>query len=249
VAPRRSRPVPPPALACSPCEAPSLSAPSSAPSCSCRAPRARTAPRLLRPRARREPSSRGSNVRRASSPDRRLKSGSWAPCRRSLRWAGARQDLASLSRTMRGGKRWVLVRLAKRPNGSRGWLPAEAVTLRRTVNRIEVDLSERRLTLFRRGRSALRTSVAIGKPGTPTPIGEFAIPELIRTNRPGAFLGPVIIPITAFSRTLNEFQGGNGRVAIHGTSGPSLDRFRGEPRLRPNEKRRRARHRENRPAG
>lgn len=197
MAPRRSRPVPPPALACSPCEAPSSSAPSSAPSCSCRAPRARTAPRLLRQRARREPSSRGSNVRRASSPDRRLTPGSWAPCRRSLRWAGARQDLASLTRTMRGGKRWVLVRLAKRPNGSRGWLPAEAMTLRRTVNRIEVDLSERRLTLFRRGRSALRTSVAIGKPGTPTPIGESAIAELIQTNRPGAFLGPVIIPSRA----------------------------------------------------
>lgn len=136
--------------------------------------------------------------------------------------AGGRQDLAVLSRTTRSGERWVRVRLAKRPNSSLGWLPADAVTLRRTVNRLEVDLSARQLTLFHRGWPAVRTSVAIGKAGTPTPTGEFAIAELIRTNRPGAFLGPVILPLTGFSQTLNEYEGGNGRVAIHGTSAPNL---------------------------
>ena len=30
------------------------------------------------------------------------------------------------------------------------------------------------------------------------------------------------MPLTGFSETLNEFAGGNGRVAIHGTSLPSL---------------------------
>ena len=31
-----------------------------------------------------------------------------------------------------------------------------------------------------------------------------------------------MLPITGFSNTLNEFAGGNGRVAIHGTSEPQL---------------------------
>jgi len=39
---------------------------------------------------------------------------------------------------------------------------------------------------------------------------------------PGGFLGPIVLPLTGFSETLNEFAGGDGRVAIHGTSVPSL---------------------------
>ena len=63
----------------------------------------------------------------------------------------------------------------------------------------------------------------MGAPGTPTPTGRtFAIAELVRTNHPGAFLGPIVLPLTGYSETLNEFAGGNGRVAIHGTSLPGL---------------------------
>mgnify|MGYP000991019624 CR=1 FL=1 len=38
----------------------------------------------------------------------------------------------------------------------------------------------------------------------------------------GAFLGPIVFPLTAFSETLNEYAGGNGRVAMHGTNAPQL---------------------------
>jgi RimJ/RimL family protein N-acetyltransferase len=65
--------------------------------------------------------------------------------------------------------------------------------------------------------------VAVGKPGTETPRGrDFAIAERIPTGDPGHFLGPVVLPITGYSEVLNEFAGGNGRVAIHGTSLPEL---------------------------
>ena len=65
--------------------------------------------------------------------------------------------------------------------------------------------------------------MAVGKPGTETPRNDhFAIAELIRTHTPGAFLGPIVMPITGYSERLNEFAGGNGRVAIHGTSLPEL---------------------------
>lgn len=124
--------------------------------------------------------------------------------------------------TVVDGRRWLDVLLPKRPNGLRGWIPADVVRLRTTRLRIVIDLSERRLRLLRGGRRIHAAPVAIGKAGTPTPVGRFAIAELVRTGVPGAFLGPVVFPLTGYSETLNEFAGGNGRVAIHGTSLPEL---------------------------
>ena len=121
-----------------------------------------------------------------------------------------------------GGRLWVRVLLPIRPNGREGWVPADVLRFRRTRLRILIDQSERRLTLFRSGRAVLRAPVAIGKPATPTPNGRFAVAELIRTNQPGAFLGPVVFALTGYSEKLNEFAGGDGRVAVHGTSLPQL---------------------------
>jgi lipoprotein-anchoring transpeptidase ErfK/SrfK len=125
--------------------------------------------------------------------------------------------------TVVGGKRWAEVLLPIRPNGSRGWVPAGVLRLNTTPFRIVIDVSERRLTVFKSNRPVIRARVAVGAVGTETPRSEhFAIAELIRTHTPGAFLGPVVMPITGYSEKLNEFAGGNGRVAIHGTSLPGL---------------------------
>lgn len=124
---------------------------------------------------------------------------------------------------VRDGVRWVEVLLPIRPNGTRGWIRADVMALRTTAVRISIDISDRRLTLSRAGRRVLRAPIAVGAPGTPTPTGRwFAVAELIRTHQPGAFLGPIVLPLTGYSETLNEFAGGNGRVAIHGTSLPAL---------------------------
>ncbi len=121
------------------------------------------------------------------------------------------------------GRRWAEVLLPVRPNGVIGWVPADVLRIRSTPLRIVIDVSERRLTLFRANRPIIRAPVAVGKPGTETPRSDhFAIAELIHTRTPGAFLGPVVFPITGYSERLNEFAGGNGRVAIHGTSLPEL---------------------------
>jgi len=120
---------------------------------------------------------------------------------------------------MRGKRRWAEVLLPIRPNGVRGWVPAAVLSVRTTPIRIVIDVSDRRLTVFRANRPVIRAPVAVGKPGTETPRNDhFAIAELIRTRTPGAFLGPIVLPITGYSERLNEFAGGNGRVAIHGTS-------------------------------
>jgi lipoprotein-anchoring transpeptidase ErfK/SrfK len=121
------------------------------------------------------------------------------------------------------GRRWVEVLLPIRPNGTRGWVPAETLHPSGTTLRILIDVGQRRLTVLRRNRPIMRVPVAVGKPGTETPRGrDFAIAERIPTGDPGHFLGPVVLPITGYSETLNEFAGGNGRVAIHGTSLPQL---------------------------
>lgn len=120
------------------------------------------------------------------------------------------------------GRVWVRVRLPIRPNGIQGWVPVDVLRLNTTRLRIRIDLSERRLTLYRSNRPVLRTTVAVGTPQNPTPTGTFAIAELIRTRTRGAFLGPIVFPITGYSETLNEYAGGNGRVALHGTNAPQL---------------------------
>ena len=121
------------------------------------------------------------------------------------------------------GVRWVEVLLPIRPNGARGWIPQDVVRLSLTRVRIAIDLGDRRLRVLRGGRQVMSARIAIGMAGTPTPTGRFfAIAETIETNTPGGFLGPIVMPLTGFSETLNEFAGGDGRVAIHGTSLPSL---------------------------
>jgi lipoprotein-anchoring transpeptidase ErfK/SrfK len=61
----------------------------------------------------------------------------------------------------------------------------------------------------------------VGKPGTPTPVGHFAIAERVRQG-PGSELGPWALHLTAHSNVLDDFGGGPGRVAIHGRAGPLL---------------------------
>jgi lipoprotein-anchoring transpeptidase ErfK/SrfK len=124
--------------------------------------------------------------------------------------------------SVRKGVRWAEVLLPKRPNGSRGWVLRDRMELTSTSIRVRIDVGDRRLSVFRDNRRILHVPVAVGQAGTPTPTGRwFAIAETL-PGVPGAFLGTFILPITGFSETLNEFAGGDGRVAIHGTTLPAL---------------------------
>jgi hypothetical protein len=121
----------------------------------------------------------------------------------------------------RDGRCWVKVRLPRRPNNASGWLRAERMLLRPTVWSIAVSLAGRTLTIFRSGLVAQRVRVVIGAPVTPTPTGLFSIIGAWRSP-PNAFLGSWILPLTAHSDALREFDGGDGTVGIHGRGGTSL---------------------------
>jgi lipoprotein-anchoring transpeptidase ErfK/SrfK len=120
------------------------------------------------------------------------------------------------------GRVWYRVRLPSRPNNAAGWIPSEAVQVKSTPYRITVSLGARRAELLRKGRVIDRWTVAVGTPVNPTPTGRFAISEIVKQTKPNGFFGPYIITLTAHSLHLSDFDGGDGRVALHGTSLPNL---------------------------
>src|SRR5262245_1059500 len=114
---------------------------------------------------------------------------------------------------------WYRVQLPIKPNGVTGYVRAEAVDTGRVRSRVLVDLSARRLTLFRNGRGVLRTPVAVGSTATPTPTGRYYVNQrLIPADASGPF-GPAAIGISAYSTVLTGWTQG-GPIAIHGTNEP-----------------------------
>jgi lipoprotein-anchoring transpeptidase ErfK/SrfK len=114
---------------------------------------------------------------------------------------------------------WYRVQLPIRPNGIVGYVRARAVAIGRVRTRIVVDLSARRVTLFRNGRKAIETTAAIGSSATPTPIGRFYVNQRLIPSDPNGPFGPGAIGISAFSDVLTGWTQG-GPIAIHGTNQP-----------------------------
>lgn len=114
------------------------------------------------------------------------------------------------------GDRYLKLRLPERPNNSFAWVREDHVFLTTSPARIEIDVSERRVTLFWDGEKKWSERVVVGAPGTPTPTGQFAIYERYRTNTD---LRPWVFELTAHSETLRSYNGGPGRVAMHGRHG------------------------------
>ena len=111
------------------------------------------------------------------------------------------------------------VQIPKRPNGVTAWVPARQVTVEKVSTRIVVDLSEKRVTLYKGGKRILSSTAAIGAPATPTPTGRFYVNQrLIPTDKSGPF-GPGAVGISAFSNVLTGWTQG-GPIAIHGTNAP-----------------------------
>ncbi|MBA2383190.1 MAG: L,D-transpeptidase [Actinobacteria bacterium] len=123
---------------------------------------------------------------------------------------GSRYDAA-------GQPAWYRISLPGRPNGRTGWVPAESLEVEPIRQEIVIDRSERRLELRVRGRVELRTRVAVGAPGMPTPLGLFYVVAKYKPANP--FLGAYAIETSAYS-SLSDWPGG-GIVGIHGTNTPA----------------------------
>jgi lipoprotein-anchoring transpeptidase ErfK/SrfK len=114
---------------------------------------------------------------------------------------------------------WYRVQLPKKPNGRTAFVRARALRVEKVPVRIVVDVSQRRLTLYKSGKATLTATVAVGSPSTPTPIGRFYVNQiLVPADTTGPY-GPAAIGISAFSTVLTGWVQG-GPVAIHGTNEP-----------------------------
>jgi lipoprotein-anchoring transpeptidase ErfK/SrfK len=111
---------------------------------------------------------------------------------------------------------WLRVRLPGRPNGHAGWISARGTRVSATGWRIRVKLSDRRVNVYRDGRGIRSFRAVIGKPSTPTPRGSFFVEEALALSA-GAPGAPFALATSARSNALQEFEGGPGQIALHGT--------------------------------
>lgn len=113
------------------------------------------------------------------------------------------------------GGSWLRVRLPGRPNGHGGWISAQRTRLTSTEWRVLVDLSARRVTVYRGDRPRRQFRAVVGSPATPTPRGRFFVEEAVALSRSDAG-APFALATSARSHVLREFEGGPGQIAIHG---------------------------------
>ena len=90
-----------------------------------------------------------------------------------------------------------------------------------TSSRIVIDLSQRRLFVYRKDQMVKSFRVAVGRPGLSTPTGHFYITQKLRPPRPDGVYGVLALGTSAFQPKLSDWPGG-GQVAIHGTNEPWL---------------------------
>jgi L,D-transpeptidase catalytic domain len=119
--------------------------------------------------------------------------------------------------------RWLAVTQPELGNHRLGWVDARAGGLRysRTALRLEVDLSSRMLVLYR-GRDAVRRMlVGVGRAGSETPTGRYAVTDKLPGRAYSAYYGCCILALSATQPHLPSGWTGGNRVAIHGTPSSS----------------------------
>jgi lipoprotein-anchoring transpeptidase ErfK/SrfK len=115
----------------------------------------------------------------------------------------------------RGG--WLQVVVPERPNGRPGWIRAGAARHGAVDVSLHVDRSARRLTVRRGGRVLRRVRVAVGRPGTETPTGRFAVTDKLRTRRSDSPYGCCAVALSGHQPKLLPGWPGGDRLAIHAT--------------------------------
>jgi hypothetical protein len=145
-----------------------------------------------------------------------------APGGRVLARVGTRTEFGShrvLAVTGRRGG-WLRVIASERANGEPAWMRAGAARIGATDISIHVDRSRRRLTLRRGDRVLRRLPVAVGRAGTPTPTGRFAVTDRLRSRRADSPYGCCALALSGHQTRLLPGWPGGDRLAIHGTPNP-----------------------------
>jgi lipoprotein-anchoring transpeptidase ErfK/SrfK len=185
------------------------------------------------PRAVAEPREAAPRAKRAASPPGfgvvRIRSGRGLTLRakpngRALARVGARTQFGSpsvMSVVRRRGD-WLAVTTTALGNGRVGWVRADerAIDRGRVRMAISVDLSRRTIELRRGKRVVKSLRVAVGRPGSSTPTGRFAVTDKIPGSRYGSYYGCCILALNGTQPNLPAGWRGGNRLAIHGTDAP-----------------------------
>ncbi len=118
--------------------------------------------------------------------------------------------------------RWLEVTTPGLPNGHLAWVDrsSDSISLSRTQYSIHADLSRREVEL-RRGERVVRTlSAAVGRPGSPTPTGRFAVTDKLAGPKYSPYYGCCILALSATQPNTPVGWTGGNRIAIHGTNSP-----------------------------
>lgn len=113
------------------------------------------------------------------------------------------------------------VQVPMRPNGSTGYIRKSEVDVISTDQRILIDLSERSVIVWNGDEVVLDTTGTIGQPSSPTPTGSFYVRNVFEWYADSIY-GPYVIPLSAYSESIDQINGGDAVVAIHGTQRPDL---------------------------
>jgi len=115
--------------------------------------------------------------------------------------------------------RWLAVTEAGVGNNRVVWVDAKSGGLRyaRTRLELDVDLSARTLTVRRNGAAVRRLSIGVGRAGSPTPTGTFAVTDKLNGAAYSAAYGCCILALSATQPNLPAGWSGGNRIAIHGT--------------------------------
>lgn len=119
------------------------------------------------------------------------------------------------------GKHWLGVTAPELGNGAVGWLryDPDELALGDTQISLRVDLSERTMEL-RHGNEVIRDAVvSVGRLGTETPPGRFAVTDRIIQGLDPVY-GSGAIALSARQSSLSPGWIGGDRIAIHGWAGP-----------------------------
>lgn len=111
---------------------------------------------------------------------------------------------------------WLGVLSHHLPNSRVGWIPAASAKLLHEPYTIHVDVSARSLVVRHEGRVARRVAIAVGRRGSTTPLGRFAITDLLRYKSHGAY-GCCALALTARQPNIPQGWSGGDRIGIHAT--------------------------------
>jgi lipoprotein-anchoring transpeptidase ErfK/SrfK len=114
---------------------------------------------------------------------------------------------------------WFGVPAPELPDGELAWIRDDQrlLTLSQTRFWITADVSRRQLELHHGDRVLDRFAVSVGSPGSPTPLGDYAITDGLVGKGLGPWYGCCLLALSGHQPNLPAGWIGGNRMAIHGT--------------------------------